>query len=140
MPSTSHIQREKKTNRVKRFCLLLFLLDNNLYSLKVTSTVQQYQSRIKVFLYLSLLQQLKFDNFLSIIHSKWSVKLIIEFLVGHHLEMWCSCITVPDPHSLIAIVFIKSRDWHYNVQTSHFKMAAHRKFSDQKQSLSMNYV
>ena len=33
-------------------------------------------------------------------------------------------LAVRDSHSFIAIVFIKSREWHYNAQTSHFKMAA----------------
>ena len=72
---------------------------------KGTLAVQQYQSQIRVFLNLCLHQQLKFDNSLYLIHTKWFV-LIAEFLVGCHLEMWCSCITVPDPHSFPAIVFL----------------------------------
>ena len=71
------------------------------HGLKGTSAVQQYQSRIRVFLNLCLHQQLRFDNSLYMIHAKWFV-LIIEFHVGCHLEMWPNCIAVPDPtHSLL---------------------------------------
>ena len=86
----------------------------------------------------NLHQQLKFDNFLFLIHTKWFV-LITKFLAGGHLEMWRSCVAVPDSHPFIAIVFfIESRDWHYNASTSHFKMAARRKLNDQNNSLGVN--
>ena len=111
---------------------------SHLIFLKGTSAVQQYQSQIKVFLHLCLHQQLTFDNSLYIIHAKWFV-LINEIPAGRHLEMWRNCVAVTDPHSFIAIVFIKSRDWNYNAQTSHFKMAARRKFNDQNKLLGVNY-
>ena len=44
------------------------------------------------------------------------------------------------PRSIIAIVSIKSRNWHYNAQTSHFKMAACMKFIDQNKLLGVNYI
>ena len=99
----------------------------------------QYQSRIRVFFNLYLHQQFNFDNSQYTNHAKLFV-LSNEFLVGHHLEMWHSCIVVPDPHSFIAIVFIKSRDWHCNSHTSHFKMSACRKFNDQNKSLGRSYI
>ena len=71
------------------------------------------------------------------IHTKWFL-LIIEFLASRHLEMWHSCIAVPDPHLFIAIVFIKSRDWHYNAHMSHFKMVAHRKSMIKTNCLTWN--
>ena len=86
---------------------------NTLARLKGTSAAQQYQSRIRDFLSFYQYKQLKFDNSLYIIHTKWFV-LIIEFLAGRHLEMWRICVAVLDPHSFFSIVFIKSRDWHYN--------------------------
>ena len=52
--------------------------------------------------------------------------------------MWRVMVAVPDPNSFIAFVFIKSRDWHR--YTSHFKMVAHRKFSDQNKSLGVNCI
>ena len=123
---------------------LKFIMTNATNAMKFLSkgtlAVQQYQSQIRVFLNLCLHQQLKFDNSLYLIHTKWFV-LIAEFLVGCHLEMWCSCITVPDPHSFTAIVFfIKSRDWYCNANTSYFNMVANRKFSDQNNSFGMNHI
>ena len=41
-------------------------------------------------------------------------------------------------HSFTDIVSIKSSDWHYNAQTSHFQMPAPGKFSDQNKSLGVN--
>ena len=89
-------------------------------------------SQIRVFFDLCLHQQLRFDNSLYIVHVKRFV-LITEFPVGRH-------IAVPEHQSFIAIVCIKSRDWHYNAHTSHFKMAACRKFSDQNKLLGVNYI
>ena len=58
---------------------------------------------------------------------------------GRHFEMWRSCVAVPDTHSYIAIVFIKSKDWNYNARTSHFKMAARNKIKDQNKSLGREF-
>ena len=72
-------------------------------------------------------------------HTKQFV-LIIEFPVGCYLEMWRVCIAVPvsalDKNTSNEWVGI----WHCNATTSHFKIAAHRKFSDQNKSFSMNYI
>ena len=63
-----------------------------------------------------------------------------NFSISSVFQMFRSCVAVPEPHSFIAIIFIKSRDWHYNAYTSHFKMVACRKFNDQNKTLGVNYI
>ena len=56
--------------------------------------------------------------------------------------MWRSCVAVPAPHALVHcyFFFIRSRAWHYNAHTLHFKMAARKNFNDQNKLLGVNYI
>ena len=88
------------------------------WTIKGNLGCQQYQSQIRVFLNLYLHQQLKFDNSLFVIHTKWFV-LITEFLAGRYLEMWRSCVAMPDPHSFSCYFFLSRVETGTTTHTRH---------------------
>ena len=52
--------------------------------------------------------------------------LSIEFPAAAILKCDVVALQCKTPLAFIAIVFIKSRDWHYSAHTSYFKMAVRR--------------